>query len=271
MRPTMIPRLHSPLGKHNPLLKRIRALRRDAGLREREQLLVAEGIHLVREALGSGAEIERLLFSERLPESDEGRDLLDRALSRGIATHELDRRLLDSLQDAQSAQPVMAIVRRPVPGHVEGNTLEVVADGIQDPGNLGGILRTADAAGANGFHVTEGSVDPFHPRAVRATAGSIFRLVPTRCADEQILRGLRARGMRLIGAEPGSTTRMDRIDLTIPVALCFGSEGRGLSDRWRAELDDRVSIPMRPGVESLSVAAAAAVLLFECARQRSLR
>jgi len=263
--------LHSQLGKSNPLVKRIRALRRDADLRDREQLFVAEGLHLVQEALASGAEIERLLFSARLLRYPEGRGLLDGAASNGIATHELDGRLLDSLQDAQTAQPVMALVRRACVEEPEVSTLEVVADGIQDPGNLGGIVRTADAAGADRFHVTARSADPFHPRAIRATAGSVFRLVPSRDDDAKILKGLRSRGLRLIGAAPGTATPLSAVDLTLPLALCFGSEGSGLSPGWDEALDERISIPMRRGVESLSVAAAAAVLLFECVRQRSLR
>ena len=271
MRSTMDSPFHHQLGKHNPLIKRIRVLRRDAGLRDSEQLFVAEGIHLVQEALGGRAAFERLLFSERLLRHADGRELLDRAAAAGMTIHELDGPLLDSLQDAQSPQPVMALVRRPSPSRPENSSLEVVADGIQDPGNLGGILRTADAAGADRFHVTPGAVDPFHPRAVRATAGSIFRLTPARRPDDEILRDLRARGLRLVGAEPGSGTTLNAADLTSPLALCFGSEGQGLSNRWSAALDERISIPMRPGVESLSVAAAAAVLLFECVRQRSLR
>jgi TrmH family RNA methyltransferase len=109
-----------------------------------------------------------------------------------------------------------------------------------------------------------------HPRAVRATAGSIFRLPAAACRREELLPRLRERGIRFIGADPRSPTDFDGVTMGGPIAIFLGAEGAGLPPDWLAAMDHRVRIPMHPGVESLSIGAAAAVLLFEARRQRAL-
>jgi TrmH family RNA methyltransferase len=261
------------LGRHHRIVRRVRALRTRPELRREESALVAEGIHLAREALASGAEIELALVSPRLVTLTEGAALLRALDERGVSCAELDDALLASLQDARTPQPVLLVVRRPRPSAEEAIgavpiPLVAVAAGVQDPGNLGGLVRTADAAGATACWVCEGCADPYHPRAVRATMGSIFRLPLALSAPADALLRLRARGLRLIGADPVRGADYDRSNLAGPTALVFGGEGAGLAAEWRAALDDYVRVPMRCGVESLSVGAAAAVVLFEAARQR---
>jgi TrmH family RNA methyltransferase len=150
---------------------------------------------------------------------------------------------------------------------VRSGTLALVLESVQDPGNLGSIVRSADAAGCQLCFVTGPSVDPYHPRAVRATMGSIFRLPLIRAESDSALRALADDGFELIGADPHDGETYDTCDLTGRVALVLGGESAGLNDAVRARLSRTVRVPMREGVESLSVAAAAAVLLFETARQ----
>jgi len=263
------------LGRHHPTIRRIRALRRDPSLRREQSVLLAEGIHLAQEALAAGAEIEFALVSPALAGREEGRRLRQEIEQRGLEYAETNDAVLDSLQDARSAQPVLMLVRRPAwpPdagwGAGEPPPLVAAASGIQDPGNLGGLVRTADAAGATACFVAEGSADPFHPRAVRATMGSIFRLPVFAASGPELETRLRAAGLSLIGAGPRDGVDCRRCDLTRPVAIFFGAEGGGLASPLQAKMDEWVSVPMRPGVESLSVGAAAAVLLFEAARQRA--
>lgn len=266
------------LGRHHPLVHRLRSLRRDARRRRAEGVLVAEGVHLAREALRSEAIIECVVASPRLEQTPEGRALRAEIAGRGIDLREADESLLDSLQDARSPQPILAVVRVGTWSLDDALAwrgdatppLIVVADRVQDPGNLGGLLRTADAAGATGFVCCGESADLHHPRAVRATMGSVFR-VPAAAVDRTDAQAaLEKRGIRRIAAEPHRGTVYHQCDLTGAIALLLGGEGRGLDPAWLERADERARIPMCPGVESLSVGAAAGVLLFEAARQRQL-
>jgi len=269
-----VPEDSSMLGRHHPLLRRVRALRRDAALRRSEGLFLAEGIHLAQEALSSAARIEAVFFSARLRQFAEGPELLARIRARDLACHEVDAAALDAAQDARSAQPILCLVRHEPLGQPEAAglldhaSLAVVLEGVQDPGNLGSILRSADGAGCDVGLVGDGSADPFHPRAVRATMGSVFRVALLRESSAVALERLRRHGFRLVGADPHRGTDYDRADLQGKLAFVFGGEAAGLTDPVRERLDDLLRIPLRSGVESLSVAAAAAVLLFEAARQR---
>jgi TrmH family RNA methyltransferase len=261
-------------GRSHPLVRRVRALRGDGALRAHEEVFVAEGMHLAREALEAKAAIEAAVASPRLSESIEGRDLARRLRAAGVPTHLVSDDLLESLQDARSPQPVLVVVKRPpvafdqVVSGRGGTPLLVVACGVQDPGNLGALLRTADAAAATGFVSITGSASLTHPRAVRASMGAIFRVPSIEGPLRDVLRRARGAGLRVYGASPRRAMVYDEADWSGPVALLLGGEGAGLPADAEAALDLRVLVPMAPGVESLSVNAAAAVLLFEAARKR---
>jgi len=262
------------LSRTHPIARRLRALRGDAALREAEGVFVAEGIHLAMDALAAGAAIEAAVVSPRLAESGEGRDLARRLQEAGILAHSSSEATLDGLQDARSPQPVVLIVRREpvsldaVLSGRGGTPLLVVACGVQEPGNLGALMRTADAAAATGFLATPGSAGLTHPRAVRASMGAIFRLPAVEATLDRVLEEVHSRQFTVIGADARGAVNYDTADWRGPVALLLGGEGAGLPPEAEAALDLRVTVPMAPGVESLSVNAAAAVLLFEAARQR---
>lgn len=252
----------------------MRALRRDRNLLEREEAVVAEGVHLVAEALRAGIPLEAVVVSPRLPAVPGGAELARALRSAGVEPIVADDEAVRSVQDARSPQPVVAIVRLPsrpleevVPGR-PGLPLIVVADGVQDPGNLGSLLRSADAAGATGFVATGASAHVRHPRSVRASMGSIFR-IPSTAAGPEAVRALLAR-LRIpaFGADPRRGVAHDAFDWRGPFALVLGGEGAGLDPAWEAALASRVRIAMHGEVESLSVPAAGAVLLFEASRQR---
>lgn len=262
------------LSRTHPVARRLRALRTDRALRDAEGVCVAEGIHLAGEALAAGAAIEAAIVSPRLLENAEGRELARRLGESGVPTYESSEATLDGLQDARSPQPVVAIVAwrsAPLAEVLDGRRgvpLVAVACGVQEPGNLGALWRTADAAGATGFLSTSGSAALTHPRAVRATMGSIFRLPATEWTLEAILHEVKSRGFKIIGADARAAVPYDTVDWSGPIALLLGGEGAGLPAEAAGRLDARAMIPMAPGVESLSVNAAAAVLLFAAARAR---
>lgn len=268
--------MKTPLGRHHPAIRRLRALRRDPALRRSESVFLAEGPHLAEEALaGRAGGVELAVVSPRLVEREAGLRLRAKIEAAGIECLETADAVLDALQDASAPQPVLLVVRRPDWPPESGLTatrspppLVVVLHGVQDPGNLGAILRSADAAGATAAFVCGDAADPFHPRAVRASMGAIFHL-PVHAAEISELRAtLGERSIAALAVDAAGSLDYSACDLRRPVALFFGREGSGLPPELLDDLTERVRVPMRPGVESLSVGAAAAVVLFEAARQR---
>lgn len=254
----------------DPLVRRLRRLRRERALRDAEGVLVAEGVHLAEEALTSGATVLHAAVSPRLSRVVGGPELHERMIRAGFPITEMSDDLLATLQDARSPQPVVLIVQRPVPAVFPGKgSMWVVAYGLQDPGNLGTLARTSLAAGADGLVVVGPGVDPFHPRAVRATAGAVFRF-PTHIAEDlvAVCAQLREAGLAIVAADPRRGLRYDAYDWNAPFAVLLGSEGAGLPAALDGWLDARVVIPLAAGVDSLSVSAAAAVLLFAASRAR---
>ena len=265
----------SMIGKGNQLVRRIRILRRDRAERIRQGVFLAEGIHLCQEALVSGAELERVLFSGKLAATVEGVALLEGLRRAGAILDETSGAILDSMQDARSPQPVLGLVRMRTCGFddlLKGGRQDgpvVVAHEIQDPGNLGAILRTADAAGASGLVATGRAVDLHHPRTVRSTMGSVFRLPAMHCPDIlDVIRWLERENVFRIAAQTGPGPAPEEIDWNRRAALFLGPERGGLPDEAMRHMDGAVSIPMAGGVDSLSVGAAAAVILFAARRVR---
>ncbi len=263
--------------KSHPKIRYLRALRRDGKLRDEDGVYVAEGIHLATEALAAGAPIELVVVAPRLAQLHGGAALRRRLEQSGSEFLEVGDDVIDTIQDARSPQPVVLLMRRAalaieqvIPGR-PGVPLVVVAHGVQDPGTLGTILRSAEAAGATGLAVTGEGADLHHPRTVRATMGAAFHLPAGSLSLPDVLARARAAGITLLGAVARSGTSCHAYDLRAPVAIVFGSEGAGLPPELLRELDASVHVPIRSSAESLSVSAAAAVILFEAGRQRDRR
>lgn len=251
----------------NPLVKRLRALKEKGG----GDLLLLEGPKLLEEAIAAGVVLVEVAASPRLLRHARGRGLMA-AAERLCPVRTMDDHVLASLAEVETSQGVLALARRPAFDErrvLSGTPLVVVAVGVQDPGNVGALLRTAEAAGATGAYLTAGSADPFSWKALRGSMGSAFRLphVRARTAEPAVER-LRAAGVRLLGAAQDGAAAHDEADLRGPVAVFFGAEGSGLPAEVLGALDGRIAIRMAGAVESLNVAVAAGVVLFEAARQR---
>ena len=177
--------------------------------------------------------------------------------------------------DTETPQGILCAARMPayrredLLGKGEQTPLLLVLEDIQDPGNLGTIFRTAEAAGATGILMSRGTVDLFNPKVVRATMSAIFRMPFLVCGDlcEEI-RSLRESGIRTYAAHLGGRRPYDALPLTQGAAFLIGNEGNGLSDRITKAADEKIIIPMCGGAESLNAAMAAGILLFEASRQR---
>jgi TrmH family RNA methyltransferase len=258
----------------NPLVRRARAIERDPAARRKEGLYVAWGLHLVQEALASGAPIRLAILAPALEGTQEGRRIRTDLLRLDGPIVRVTSAILDGIVPGAADQGILLLIERRA-GNLEemitaGTHLLMVTHGVQDPGNLGSIARTALALGAQGLVVLEGCADPFGSRVVRAAMGAHFRLPIVRCAGAACLPALREAAMRIVAADPRGTEIPEQVDLRLPTALVLGNEGRGLPGPILAAADHRVRIPMHAGVSSLNVHAAAAMLLFEAARQRRL-
>lgn len=200
------------------------------------------------------------------------RSVLERVRRSGVRVFELAPGVLERVADTVTPQPLLATVRVPrsTIEDLVAPTFLVVCVDVRDPGNAGAVIRAADAAGADGVVCCEGTVDPFNPKTVRASAGSIFHLPVVVDGDpEDVLDALRARGVRSLAAVAHGGVPYTDVDLGSPVAIVLGNEAAGLPEHLSGHLDGEVTVPMSGRAESLNVSMAAAVLLFEVARCRS--
>jgi len=247
--------------------RQVRALQRRKK-RQEEQRFLAEGIRVVEDLLASGLQTDWILAASSLEDSPRGVELLAAADRKGIPIRRVAEDEFVRLAATEHPQGVLAVARieRGTFEAIEnarGDSVVLLLDAIQDPGNFGTLTRTAEALGATAVIALPGTVDPWNPKSVRAAAGSLFRVPILTCEWEEAARRLRAARYRLLAAEAGAEPPRpnDR-----RVGLVLGNEGAGISPEVRATVDGTVGIPLRGRAESLNVAAAAAILLYELTR-----
>jgi RNA methyltransferase, TrmH family len=256
--------------RQNQRLKDIRRLRRSKG-----DHALLEGPHLVAAALAAGLRLDEILATPDFLASAEGRRLARSWGDRTVEPLEVDPDLLAELTDADSPRGVLAVAQVLRSGV---SALPIVParpylylDGLQDPGNLGSLARVAEAAGAAGLALSPGCVHPNHPRALRASAGSLLRLPIVVAAEPATLsHHLAALHPRWTALTPRDGEDLYSADLTGTLILAVGAEGPGLSPDLLARAGLRLTIPMEPAVESLNVTVAAALVLFELRRRRTV-
>lgn len=258
----------------NPLVKRARALRsRDQRLAE--GVILVEGLRAIIEADRARVGIETIIYAPERLRSELARETITQAQSHGATIITATAEVLDSLSDRDASQGAIAIAQRPyatiedIP--LTGTPLVIALHEPQDPGNVGTIARTADSAGAAAL-VTFGAkgVDSFDPKAIRASMGSIFSLpVIALGPTEAALAALTQRNLTLVGAAGGGTVKLWEAPLARRVVILMGTERAGLPDEALAKCDVVARIPLAGHADSLNVAAAAAIMLFEAVRQRA--
>lgn len=245
--------------------KRILALKKRKA-REREGAFLIEGIRLCEEAIKEDGATEQLVFARDMLDRNERLATLHRgALDAGIEVQMTDRRALKGMCDTETPQGVVGVAYAPKWDREEvlacGKPL-LVLDRVRDPGNLGMILRTAEAAGAGGIFLLKGSVELLNPKVVRSTMGSIFRLpVLTDQRPDSLMDDLKRAGVIVFAADVDGQP-FNEADYGKPHAFLLGNEAFGIEPDLLAKAERRVSIPMAPPVESLNVAVAAGILLY---------
>jgi TrmH family RNA methyltransferase len=257
--------------KQNARLKELRRALTSPG-RSQGGLAGIEGPNLLEEALRAGLRVPCVFIAQ------EAKDPLGGvALLAETEVLMMPRELLDSALATGSPQPVAALVEPPdwtwahlLGVHKSAAPLIVVLAGLQDPGNLGTIVRSAEAFGADGVISLPGTVSAWNPKAVRASAGSVFRVPILAASEIEALEHLREAGVRIVATTVSGTDAGDIQILSEPVALLIGNEGNGLTTELIAKADVAVTIPCPGSVESLNAAVAASVLLYEASRQRSV-
>jgi RNA methyltransferase, TrmH family len=266
-------RLRRVEGRHNPLVKEVRQAFAHAE-RTPEGDCAIEGLRIVEEAIRSGLRFRAILFRES------AQTLAERLLPQigsHVETLLLPDRVFDGAVPSESPRGVAALVK--LREFSIDDVLErlqvgpiIVAVGLQDPGNLGTLLRSAEAFGSAGVVLGEGTVSPINSKVIRASAGSIFRL-PTvvekkAAALDELAAKLRKENVRLIATSSHKGTAIDQANLAGPCAVFIGSEGAGLPRNVMAQVDELVATPHTPQVESLNAGVAGSIVLYEAARQR---
>lgn len=257
----------SQLPKQHQKVKRLRRLVGRRSAREAEAAFVLEGAKVVAEALAAGARIEAMYVAAGALDDPIAR----RAFDAGIRVFELAPGVMEHVADTVTPQPVLAVaayVDVPLEAVLGTDTL-VVCVNVRDPGNAGTVLRSAEASGVGGVVFCDGSVDPYNPKTVRASAGALFH-VPVVAGGNpvEVLERIGESRFRRLGTVARGGASYTDVDLTGRVAVVLGNEAHGLSDATAAVLDELISIPMQGRTESLNVGMAAAVVCFEAARQR---
>jgi TrmH family RNA methyltransferase len=260
--------------RHNPVVGVYRTLARERGLDDQEPRLLLDGLHLLTEARAAGLAIESAAFAHRLLDTVEGQSLARSLAETGATVLAVSGSVLAAMSPVRTPSGVVAIASRPrssVDFVLErAPQLVVLAADVQDAGNIGAVVRAAEAAGGTGLVACGTSADPFGWKALRGSMGSAFRLPIARGDLDAAIVACRTAGLQLLAAvRHGGRSPFD-LDLRLPCALILGGEGHGLPDDVVARADTRVSIPMRAPVESLNVAVAAAVFVYEAYRQRSM-
>jgi TrmH family RNA methyltransferase len=259
--------------RHNPVVAAFRALAAAPDPTGRRVLL--DGAHLVGEALDAGLGFEVILVAaSRLSGSSEAGRLARELEQRGLPMAEVDDRAFDAVSPVRSPSGIAAIalrtVQEPADLCARPDALVLAVADVQDPGNVGALLRSAEAGGATGAFVTGASANPFSWKALRGSMGSTLRLPTVTGTDpDAILATMQQGGMRTVAAVARGGADPDTIDWRGAVGLWIGGEGPGLAAELVERCDAQVTIPMAPQVESLNAAVAGALLVYAARRQRS--
>ncbi|WP_018130779.1 TrmH family RNA methyltransferase [Effusibacillus pohliae] len=244
--------------------------------RDQTGRFLIEGIRLVEDAVESGAPLETVLILEELLPTGRVDRILNGSLSLGAELIQVNQAVIEHVADTRTPQGVIAIgqqYQHDWQGLLAArqNPLYLVADAVQDPGNLGTMIRSADAVGATAVFVGTGSVDLYNPKVVRATMGSLFHLPIVEVSLPELLPILREHQVTVIGTSTDVETDLYSQDLAGGIAVVIGSEAHGISEEIRQAIDRWLSIPMPGKADSLNAAISSSVILYEALRQRRVK
>lgn len=268
MTPMPSPWIASP---SNPQIKAAARLR-DRRRRDETGLTLVDGAREVRRALDAGVALVEAFVCEPLLAGEDARAALDALADRDIPTTSTSEAAFAKMAFGDRADGLIAVIRIP-PMHLDDLALSddpliVVIEGVEKPGNLGAILRSADGAGADALIAASPRTDLMNPNAIRASAGTIFSVPLASAPTDEVVDWLRRRSIPIVATLVDADSLYTDADLTGPLAIAFGSEAGGLTDAWRTPGIGAIRLPMRGIADSLNVSVSAAVVLYEARRQR---
>lgn len=245
---------------------------RDRRGRQQQGRFLIDGARELGRAIASGIELVEAFVCPELCDSPDSRHALDALRRSGAPLWEVTPEVLEKLTYGERAEGVLGIARPPQQSlqslELPERPLVAVLEGVEKPGNLGAVLRSADGAGVSAVIVADPRTDLYNPNTIRASLGTIFHLPVLSATAQETLDWLRTRGLRLYAARLDAALPYHQADLTVPCALLLGSEASGLSPLWHAEDIAGIVLPMRGIADSLNLSSTAAILFYEALRQR---
>lgn len=255
--------------KNNATIKEIKKLK-DKKYRTKSGKFLVEGFRFVSEALQSSYEVDVVIMSES--SNDKWQEFqIQSKLHHNTNVYQVNESIFKSISSTDTPQGIIAVVKNKNIEVINEDGFFILADKIQDPGNMGTIIRTAHAAGALGVIVTKGSVDIFNEKTLRSTMGSIFKIPVILDEDFEFLYSLKDQGYKLIASSLDTDSNFYDIDLIQNVIITVGNEGNGISDEVYNLSEIKIKIPMPGDAESLNAAVAASIMMYEAVRQRNTR
>ncbi len=255
----------------NPRVKHIVKLREDKRQRQKDGLLLVEGWDEIQLALSAGHKPQTLLTAPELAARPLAFPSAETEVE-PVETLTVSRAAFEKMSYRDNPDGWLAVF--PIPRlsladlTVSASPLVIAAEAIEKPGNLGAILRTADAAGVDALLLCDPRTDPWNPNVIRASRGTVFSVPVVECDSPSALAWLRSHGMRVLAATPSAEANYTAVDMRPPTAIAVGTEDAGLTDFWMENADLKVKIPMRGKVNSLNVSVSTALILYEAVRQR---
>lgn len=261
------------ISSSNPIIKEVKSLHKKKDRWSKKNFFI-EGIRGVEDCINSGIDIEYLVYSDMLFSTNGGKKLLDIINQGDYKIYYISDKLFKEISDTERPQGILAVVKFNLKdikeALLEKNNFLLLLDRIQDPGNMGTIIRTADAFGANGVIVTEGCVDVYNPKTIRSTMGSIFH-VPIIYYNntKEAIRDLKANNIKIITTSLTANKYSFEVDFNTSFSLVIGNEASGVSEEVMEVSDLLIKIPMLGEAESLNAAIASSVIMYEALRQKT--
>ncbi len=256
----------------NHIIKDAKSLHKKKDRWDKKRFFI-EGVRAVEESISSDADIDYIIYSEMLFNVKGGSELYDKIISKNYKVYHISDKLFQDISDTESPQGVFASVKFNLhnveKALADKDNFFILLDRVQDPGNMGTIIRTADAFGSNGIIVTNGCVDVFNPKTIRSTMGSIFHIPLLYYNDiDEAINDLKNNNVHIISTALKSSNYCYNVDFNTDFALVIGNEASGVSENIINASDSLIKIPMQGKAESLNAAIASAVIMYEVLRQR---
>lgn len=258
------------ISPQNPVIKNIKSLKiRKA--REEKGLFYVEGLRIVEEAMDEGADIQQILVAESFLSATQSKDIQKRLDVLDATKYQVPDKVFKELTDTEAPQGILAVMRikrYELADVITESGYYILLDSIRDPGNMGTIIRTADAAGFSGVIATKGCVDIYNPKVLRSTMGSIFHIPIIQCDETlKVIDILKSKGIKVYASHLEGSRNIFEVEINAGTALVIGSEAEGISNDVAASADELVRIPMPGRAESLNASVAAGIMIFEAVRQ----